>query len=217
MRVRSGRALHARRGEAALDGALLDGPVGFALVEQRSAASDPSAPEQFGLLREELGALGRRLSGAPLAFVSAPNVRDESGDLATACTWASTRCGSRRPSLTAPTPCRSSCFRPKSSAPPIRAGARAASSTPARASTDVMPTLLDMLEIPDVLGGDGLPEWRAGTLLVPLMLGQLAIVRQVAVSQYWSQNPEPKRSVMGYSMRTMRRRFVVQMAMGLST
>jgi hypothetical protein len=80
VRVRNGRGLHARRGEAALDGALLDGPVGFALVEQRSAASDPSAPEQFDLLREELGALGRRLSGAPLAFVSAPYVRDESGD-----------------------------------------------------------------------------------------------------------------------------------------
>lgn len=51
VRVRDGRALHARRGEAALNGALpvLNGPVGFALVEQRSAASDPNAPEQFGL------------------------------------------------------------------------------------------------------------------------------------------------------------------------
>jgi iduronate 2-sulfatase len=84
-------------------------------------------------------------------------------------------------------------------------------------STDIMPTLLDMLEIPDVLGGDGLPQSRAGTSLVPLMLGQLAFVRQAAVSQYWSHRTENKRTIMAYSIRTMRHRFIAYFPFKSST
>ena len=84
-------------------------------------------------------------------------------------------------------------------------------------STDIMPTLLDMLNIPDVLGGDGLPQSRAGTSLVPLMLGQLAFVRQAAISQYWGHNTKTKRTIMGYSIRTVRHRFIAYFPFESST
>eukprot|EP00516_Mucochytrium_quahogii_P011281 CAMPEP_0203786320 /NCGR_PEP_ID=MMETSP0100_2-20121128/1555_1 /ASSEMBLY_ACC=CAM_ASM_000210 /TAXON_ID=96639 /ORGANISM=" , Strain NY0313808BC1" /LENGTH=292 /DNA_ID=CAMNT_0050688597 /DNA_START=249 /DNA_END=1127 /DNA_ORIENTATION=- len=77
---------------------------------------------------------------------------------------------------------------------------------------DVFQTVLDVCGLEDSSG-----QKRAGTSLVKFFTNPTSFVRAAAVSQYWAHNTEKKRVYMGYSIRTMRYRYIIYMKFNRNT